>query len=250
MILFKHIISGPIDADKMDYLLRDSHFSGCQTGVYDLDYLLNNLRIGISEATEEGEMPKISLAINKKALGGLEDFVYSRFHMYVEIYSHKTYAGFKFILREALREVLSVPENAKQLKHAISNLTQFEKFTDAFFWEKFRLYEEANPNSFCSQLLKRKRLKHLSDLEVSAIDDDEVREEQDRLKSKYTHGRVISWTDSAKFSEIKGEFDHLRVRIVDGNKIRLKQVINASSFFKKFGNVIKYHFYLINQKAT
>lgn len=37
---FRTLISGEIDVDKMDYLLRDSFFSGCQYGVYNLDHLL------------------------------------------------------------------------------------------------------------------------------------------------------------------------------------------------------------------
>jgi len=39
----KEIVSGPLDADKMDYLLRDSYYCGVKYGVFDLERLINTL---------------------------------------------------------------------------------------------------------------------------------------------------------------------------------------------------------------
>ncbi len=43
--VLQNIVSGPIDVDKQDYLLRDSYFCGVKYGLYDLDRLVNTLRI-------------------------------------------------------------------------------------------------------------------------------------------------------------------------------------------------------------
>lgn len=42
--LVKNIISGPLDADKIDYLLRDSYFAGVKYGVFDRDKVIESLR--------------------------------------------------------------------------------------------------------------------------------------------------------------------------------------------------------------
>lgn len=248
MNFMKNIISGPIDADKMDYLLRDSHFSGCLTGVYDFDYLLNNLRIGID--VDKCGTPQIFLAINKKALGGLEDFFYSRFHMYSEIYSHKTYAGFKFILSKALGEVLSVPKNANQLKHALTDIAQFEKFTDAFFWEKFRQYGGKNPNSFCSRLLNGRKLEHIHEKRLPVADSAKQQQEEENVGRKYPGRRIVTWNEIAKFSAIKGPFKQLKLRAVDSaandRKVYFEEVAGESPFIKDFKDEFKCHFYLID----
>ena len=39
------IISGQLDCDKMDYLLRDSHYCGVEYGTYDLDKLIESLGV-------------------------------------------------------------------------------------------------------------------------------------------------------------------------------------------------------------
>ena len=43
--VLKDIVSGPLDVDKQDYLLRDSYFCGVKYGVYDLSRLVDTLRI-------------------------------------------------------------------------------------------------------------------------------------------------------------------------------------------------------------
>jgi HD superfamily phosphohydrolase len=243
MNLLKNLISGPIDADKMDYLLRDSHFSGCLTGVYDFDYLLNNMRIGIEK---KYGTPQIFLAINKKALGGLEDFFYSRFHMYSEIYSHKTYAGFKFILSKALSEVLSVPANASQLKYALTDIVQFEKFTDAFFWERFRQHAEKNPSSFCSRLLHGRKLKHIHEKRLPVADNAKKRQEKEIVKLRNPGRHIETWNEAAKFSTIKGPFEQLKLRTVNNGRVDFEEVAGESPFIKEFKDQFKYHFYLID----
>ena len=78
---FKTLISGELDVDKMDYLLRDSFHSGCKYGIYNLDHLLSTIRFGALK-----NPPWLGLAITEKGVGALEDFVYSRFQLYQHLY--------------------------------------------------------------------------------------------------------------------------------------------------------------------
>lgn len=80
--VFKEIISGPLDADKQDYLLRDSHFCGVKYGIYDLDRLINTL-----ELHEDPEDKYLALAYD--GLHSVEQFVLAKYYMHTQVYSHR-----------------------------------------------------------------------------------------------------------------------------------------------------------------
>ena len=103
--LLREIVSGELDADRMDYLLRDSLFTGVTYGRFDLDYLVENLL----PVEVDG---RVHLALAKAAIFAFEDFLLSRFHMFVSVYYHHTSVNFDEMLRRFYQEApgeLSVP---------------------------------------------------------------------------------------------------------------------------------------------
>ena len=76
------IVSGPIDADKQDYLLRDSHFTGVKYGIYDQERLKNTLCV---HEDNEDRM----LAIHADGLHTLEQFVLAKYYMTTQVYRHR-----------------------------------------------------------------------------------------------------------------------------------------------------------------
>lgn len=80
---FMHeIVSGPIDADKQDYLLRDSYFAGVKYGIYDQERLKNTLRI-------HEDNDDLVLAISIDGLHALEQFVLAKYYMTTQVYRHR-----------------------------------------------------------------------------------------------------------------------------------------------------------------
>jgi uncharacterized protein len=75
--LLSQIISGPIDADRMDYLLRDAYFTGTSYGQFDIERILRTLRI-------EGER----LVVKESGVHAIEDYIMARYHMYWQVYYH------------------------------------------------------------------------------------------------------------------------------------------------------------------
>ena len=75
------LISSELDCDRMDYLRRDSYFCGVSYGNYDLDWLLDNLQL--CELNN-----KIYLGITEKAVVTFDDFLLSRYHMFLMVYFH------------------------------------------------------------------------------------------------------------------------------------------------------------------
>ena len=78
----QEIVSGPVDADKQDYLLRDSLFSGVKYGVYDQERLSNTLVI-------HDDNDDKFLAISIDGMHALEQFVLAKYYMTTQVYRHK-----------------------------------------------------------------------------------------------------------------------------------------------------------------
>jgi HD superfamily phosphohydrolase len=81
--LLRSIVSGPLDADKQDYLLRDSHYCGVKYGVFDLDQMHRALI-----ARDPGDGSK-QLMITEEGIHALEQFVLAKYYMTTQVYRHK-----------------------------------------------------------------------------------------------------------------------------------------------------------------
>lgn len=81
---FNSIIAGfPFDADRMDYLYRDSFYSGVKYGFFDQSRILTSLL----PVEHKG---KITLGVKKSGLDSVIRFIQSRNHLYNQVYFHKT----------------------------------------------------------------------------------------------------------------------------------------------------------------
>jgi len=80
--VYRDIVSGPLDADKQDYLLRDSYFCGVQYGVYDLAQLHKTLTIG-KDGDDE------ALMVKANGVHALEQFVLAKYYLFTQVYRHK-----------------------------------------------------------------------------------------------------------------------------------------------------------------
>ncbi len=96
-LLAKDFISGQLDADRMDYLLRDSRATGTRYGEFDLDWLLHGLRI--ARVGVRGEAAGVSrLCFNRKAIHAIEEYIQAREFMYVQVYVHRTTRAYEALL--------------------------------------------------------------------------------------------------------------------------------------------------------
>lgn len=98
--LLSSLISGELDVDRMDYLLRDAYYTGVAYGLYDMDHLIRNLGVALMNG-------RPTLTIDSTAMRAFEDFLLARYHMFLQVYHHKTTNGFDHFLKQAFgkREV-------------------------------------------------------------------------------------------------------------------------------------------------
>jgi uncharacterized protein len=101
-LLAKDVISSQLDADRMDYLLRDSRATGARYGEFDLEWLLHCLRIG--KVLVKGQTDGLHrLCFHAgKAIHVVEEYIQAREFMYVQVYVHKTTRAFEAILKSIL----------------------------------------------------------------------------------------------------------------------------------------------------
>lgn len=156
------LLSSQLDADRVDYLLRDSKMTGAGYGSFDLEWLLNVLRIG-----EHNGVVEVGLDRNK-GQSIAEDFVMARYYMYTNVYFHKTTRSAELIVdrifkraRELLREneeQISMPEDLAVVLGCNGQtdkaLGHYLNLTDHTAWHCFHLWRN-HPDEILSELCSR-----------------------------------------------------------------------------------------------
>ena len=103
------IIHSPMDADQIDYLLRDAHYTGATHGAIDVSRLLQTL-----------ELHRGQIAIDRKGLPALEGMLVARGLMYSSVYFHKTVRiAEQMIARAVERSGAPIAEVQKMVDHEL-----------------------------------------------------------------------------------------------------------------------------------
>jgi uncharacterized protein len=113
----RELVSGPhLDADRMDYLLRDSYFTGVSTGRYDAEQLIASLR----PLEVDG---RFVVGIDRRGVVALESFVMARYMMFASVSFHHTTRMFERVLHDVLRDLWPDPR-------ALDSATEFLRWDD------------------------------------------------------------------------------------------------------------------------
>lgn len=153
--LLKQIISGEIDADRMDYLRRDAHYAGVAYGFFDLPRLIQSLGCRVSDAGW-------AMTLEQNALFSYENFLMARFHMAMQVYFHKTLLPFEYYLRKAVEE----GEIVFALDGSLENFLEARE--DRVYQELYR----ARDRRWSSRIINRQpatRLLQMQDMEDPSI---------------------------------------------------------------------------------
>lgn len=86
------LISSQIDVDRMDYLLRDSYFTGTNYGQFDLTRILRVIR-----------PIKNGIAFDRNGMHAVEDYIVSRYQMYMQVYFHPASRAVEVLLQKLLQ---------------------------------------------------------------------------------------------------------------------------------------------------
>lgn len=86
------LISSQIDADRMDYLLRDSYYTGATYGEFDLTRIMR-----VITPVENG------IAFKIQGMHAVEDYIVSRYQMYMQVYFHPASRAMEVLLHQLLK---------------------------------------------------------------------------------------------------------------------------------------------------
>lgn len=138
--ILSSLISGELDVDRMDYMMRDSHYCGVSYGHYDQSWLLSNM-------TYREEKGEVYLALDSRALYAIEDFLLARYHMYLTVYLHHK----SVVFDEMLFQFLKTDSANTRLPSSMEDYLQVDDY-----WLKSRLREAAKSNPWAKRIIENR----------------------------------------------------------------------------------------------
>jgi HD superfamily phosphohydrolase len=169
--ILHQIISSEMDADRMDYLQRDSYFTGVSYGKFDANWLLSNLGVHFEKKTAH-------LSLSSRAIYTFEDFLLSRYHMFVMVYLHHKSVCYEEMMKEYVQSddcTFKVPTDPEE----------YIRCDDSIFYEHLR--RDATHNEWADRIMRRKNFKVAFEMHESKGDpakSAEAVELKSKLKAK------------------------------------------------------------------
>lgn len=130
--LLNQMVSGQLDADRMDYLLRDAYFTGTSYGNFDLERILRTIRVVDNK-----------MVVKESGIHTVEDYIMARYHMYWQVYYHPTARSYESILELLFRRMKDLWKSNRKLLDEVVMFHAFLKDTPADVEEHYRLDEAA-----------------------------------------------------------------------------------------------------------
>ncbi|OBR62554.1 hypothetical protein A7K91_02800 [Paenibacillus oryzae] len=158
------LISSQMDADRMDYLLRDAYFTGVNYGTFDLERILRVLRPS-----------RDRIVVKESGMHAVEHYLMSRYQMYWQIYFHPVTRSSEIILRQIFRRAQQLNQAGytfswmstplKQLLDNSLDLQAYLKLDEALAQTAFAEWcqeEDGLLSNLCWRFLNRKLYKYVT----------------------------------------------------------------------------------------
>ncbi|MCS0543224.1 HD domain-containing protein, partial [Aeromonas veronii] len=135
------LISSQIDADRMDYLLRDAYYTGVSYGNFDMERILRVMR------PQEDQV-----VFKSSGMHAVEDYIMSRYQMYWQVYFHPVTRSAEVILTKILHrakhlykehyEFKTAPVHLKSIFEEKLTLQDYVKLDEAIFTFYFQVWQD------------------------------------------------------------------------------------------------------------
>ncbi|WP_314990997.1 HD domain-containing protein [uncultured Gemella sp.] len=146
--ILNQIVSGQLDADRMDYLLRDSYFTATSYGQFDLERILRTMRV---RKTSEGR--KV-IVVKHTGIHSVEDYIMARYQMYWQVYYHPVARSYEAVFIQLFNRLKDIFKDNKDYFGDMKVLVPFLEKSEVSEEEYFRLDE--NSLLYCCALIQDK----------------------------------------------------------------------------------------------
>src|SRR5882724_6220131 len=186
-VFWRDLISGQMDADRMDYLIRDSYHAGVQYGKFDMRRLIATIKA----IPRPNSAPR--LGVTEGGVHAAEALLLARYFMFTQVYFHKTRVAYDIHLRGAMKELLpggSFPRPiGKELK-------EYLRWDD---WKVFGLLADGKGGDHGKRVRTREHYRQV--FHTPEISSSKDREELEKMKEKI--GSMLVAEESAAKSWYK-----------------------------------------------
>ena len=177
--LWVQILHSELDADRIDYLMRDAVFSGTSFGTFELDQLISCMEIGEYQG-------KRILCINPKGIAAADQYLINRFFSYSQVTYNKHISVTEWMAEQIvnwMQKNKSFFPGKDEIEEWVNSCDTSEKylgFTDNFFWASLQNIHD-NPlreiepqfiRHFCRKLLTHSELEYEPNSEVKILSRD------------------------------------------------------------------------------
>ena len=212
------IISGELDVDRMDYLLRDSHNTGVAYGVIDYERIISNLKL------ENG------LVLDIKGVQAAEGALVSRYFMYPSVYQHHTTRIVNSMFRRALKREI----DAEKLKEK-----DIYKYDDSDIISLFRQSNDEIVKDMITRLDTRNILKRVKTIRLDnfkypeklyKIEQKTLRKAEEEIAEDYNMDKNYVFINIAEYPR----FDEMKTQVnVDDKLFPLTEISNIIGALSK-----------------
>ena len=236
------LISGQLDVDRMDYLTRDSFFTGVNEGVIGYDRIIKMLTV------HNGE-----LMVEEKGIYSIEKFLLARRLMYWQVYLHKTVLCAEQMLQRVIKRakyinaVTQVPLNnfINGPKHTVT-LEEFCTIDDYDIISSIKIWsthEDKILSFLCRGLINRQllKIKYYGEAIDEALIKEKNIEAVTKLEISAEEAGWLVFTGEASGSTYNFEDEHIHILFKDGTVKDISAVDNALINQNLRGKVKKYY---------
>ncbi|ASA25019.1 HD domain-containing protein [Paenibacillus donghaensis] len=249
-----NLVSGPLDADRMDYLLRDAHYTGVNYGTIDIDRILRMLR------PYNGRV-----VVKESGMHAIEDYLMSRYQMYWQVYFHPVTRSSEIILRQIFRRAKELQQKGYAFRFMIEPLADL--FCSELSVEQYLMLDEALVQTafmqwtlegdellsdLCSRFIHRKLYKYV---EMENLDPDMIEAIRSSFKLAGLNAEYdleIDYPTDLPYDVFRpGEgFDSKQILLLDRHE-RLREISEVSDIVRSISGIHRgrYHLYFPQDKV-
>ncbi len=220
--LMHQLVSGEMDCDRMDYLLRDSYFCGVSYGKFDLDWIVDNLR----SCTVEG---KAYLGISERAIATFDDFLLCRFHMFLMVYFH-----YKSVCLEKMLERYFT--NSPSEYSIPSNIEDYLEHDDHFLMKVLRSSDDEWAKKIVANSIPAKIFEtfgHDQDAQMNSLQEYMTAQNIDFIKCS-TMGRLSKYYSANDETDNKYPLKVIRESSIENKILKIRNINEATDLYEKF----------------
>jgi HD superfamily phosphohydrolase len=236
------LVSGQLDVDRMDYLTRDSFFSGVIEGYVAYDRILKMIIV------HNGE-----LMVEEKGIYSIEKFLIARRLMYRQVYLHKTVLSAEQMLQRIIRRAKHIGAQCQQPLNAFINepladitLEQFCSIDDADVMMAIKGWcghEDKVLSFLCKGIIDRQllKVKYMSAQVDENIISAKINQAAAALSISEEDAEWLVFTGTASSSTYDFENKHIKILFKDGSTKDISAVDDALINESLRGNIKKYY---------